>query len=177
MTGDGSLLNLPNVLTMSRFALIPVYVVVFSIGYIKIAFLIVLLAGLTDILDGYIARRSGQITQFGIMLDPLADKCMLLVVFISLLYANLIPWQAAIAIIIREIGMITWSAFSYVRDKKTVPANIMGKLTTVLYYVVMWFIIYNVKYDIYFLWFVIVVSFLTSLIYILQSRKGTFTVG
>ncbi|HEY0827955.1 MAG TPA: CDP-alcohol phosphatidyltransferase family protein, partial [Bacilli bacterium] len=48
-------MNLPNVLTLSRFALIPVYVVIFSMGYIKIAFLSVLLAGLTDILDGYIA--------------------------------------------------------------------------------------------------------------------------
>lgn len=177
MTGDRSLLNLPNVLTMSRFALIPVFIVIFSKGYIEIAFLIVLLAGLTDILDGHIARRSGQITQLGIMLDPLADKCMLLVVFISLLYVNLIPWQTAIAISIREIGMITWSAFSYVRKKKTVPANMMGKVTTVLYYVALGFIVYDVSYDIYFLWFVIAISFLTSLIYILKAKKNMFTVG
>ncbi len=161
-------MNLPNILTMCRFVLIPIYLLVFFQGYTKSAFLIVLLAGLTDILDGYLARSRGQITALGIMLDPLADKTMMIAVIISLLISQMIPWQAAAVMFIRDIGMIVGSAFFLFRGKKTVPANAMGKLTTVLYYLAILLIIYEFPFAVPYLWFVIAVSFMTSVIYIIQ---------
>jgi cardiolipin synthase len=164
-------LNIPNLLTLSRFALIPIYIIIFSYGYVVTAFIVVLLAGLTDILDGHIARTKGQITEMGTMLDPLADKSMMLVVVISLLYTGMIPWEAAAAMFIRDIGMIIGSAFFHLRGKKTVPANMMGKITTVLYYPAILFIVFQVDFAMSYLWFVILFSFVTSTIYIVQFRS------
>ncbi|WP_223192994.1 CDP-alcohol phosphatidyltransferase family protein [Paenibacillus sedimenti] len=161
-------MNIPNMLTISRFLLIPVYLMFFFNGYIKIAFLILLLAGLTDILDGYLARTRGLITQVGVMLDPLADKCMMITVILSLLISGMIPWEAAAAMFIRDLGMIIGSAFFHFRGKLTVPANVMGKLTTVLYYLAILFIVFELTFAITYLWFVIIVSFVTSIIYIIQ---------
>ncbi|MFD0696804.1 CDP-alcohol phosphatidyltransferase family protein [Paenibacillus sp. GCM10027628] len=161
-------MNIPNMLTISRFVLIPVYLMFFFNGYIKIAFLILLLAGLTDILDGYLARTRGLITQVGVMLDPLADKSMMITVVLSLLISGMIPWEAAAAMFIRDLGMIIGSAFFHFRGKLTVPANVMGKLTTVLYYLAILFIVFDLTFALTYLWFVILVSFLTSIIYIIQ---------
>ncbi|GAA3412841.1 CDP-alcohol phosphatidyltransferase family protein [Paenibacillus hodogayensis] len=159
-------MNLPNLLTLSRFGLIPIYVVFFTTNHLKTAFLIVVLAGATDVLDGYLARKRGQITQVGIMLDPLADKCMMLTVIISLLVSGMIPWLLAVAMFIRDVGMIAGSAFFHFRGKRTVPANSMGKLTTVLYYFAFLFIFFDFSFALTYLWFVVGVSFVTSVIYI-----------
>ncbi len=163
-------MNLPNLLTLCRFALIPLYIMVFSQGYLKPALMIVLLAGATDILDGYIARSRGLVTQMGAMLDPLADKSMMLAVILSLLFTEMIPWQAAAAMFIRDAGMIAGSAIFHFRGKKTVPANVLGKLTTVLYYLAILFIVYRLEFAIRYLWFVIFFSFLTSIVYIVEFR-------
>ncbi|OAS14552.1 CDP-alcohol phosphatidyltransferase family protein [Paenibacillus oryzisoli] len=161
-------MNIPNMLTISRFVLIPVYLVLFFNGYIRTSFIILLVAGLTDILDGYIARTRKMITPMGVMLDPLADKCMMIAVILSLLISEMIPWQAALAMFIRDAGMIIGSAFFHFRGKMTVPANVMGKLTTVLYYFAILFIVFEFTFGITYLWYVIGVSFLTSFIYIFQ---------
>ncbi|MCD1260869.1 CDP-alcohol phosphatidyltransferase family protein [Paenibacillus athensensis] len=155
-------------LTISRFILIPVYSVVFFYGYIKVAFLVLLLAGLTDILDGYIARRRGQVTVVGSMLDPLADKAMMIVVILSLLLSHMIPWQAAAAIFARDAGMIAGSAFFHFRGKLTVPANMLGKLTTVLFYIAILLIVFKAPLALPYLWGVIGISMIATLIYIVQ---------
>jgi cardiolipin synthase len=164
-------MNLPNVLTLCRFALIPVYWFTFSSGHMKTAFFVLLVAGLTDVLDGYIARKRKLVTQLGSMLDPLADKSMMIAVILSLVLGDMISWQAAAAMFIRDAGMIVGSAFFHLRGKKTVPANGMGKLTTVLYYIAILFVVFQMPYASHYLWFVIIVSLLTSVIYILQFRS------
>lgn len=163
-------LNLPNILTLCRFALIPVYILVFAYGHTRVAFGIVVLAGLTDILDGYLARKNGQITEMGSMLDPLADKTLMITVILTLLYRGNISWLAAGAIFFRDIGMIVSSAFFHFRGKKTVPANIMGKLTTALFYVAIMFLFFEFKYANEYLWAVIALSFVTSIVYMVQFR-------
>lgn len=160
--------NVPNMLTMCRFLLIPVYWFVFAAGYIKSAFCILLLAGLTDVLDGYIARKRGQMTSLGSMLDPLADKMMMITVIVSLVISRLISWEAAAAMFLRDAGMIVGSAFFHFRGKRTVPANVLGKLTTVLYYIAVCMLVFQMPYAQLYLWFVITVSFVASAIYIMQ---------
>lgn len=161
-------MNLPNTLTLSRFFLIPAYMYVFYLGYIKTSFIILLLAGLTDIIDGRMARSRGQVTQVGVMLDPLADKLMMITVIISFVLSGRVPWTAAAAIFFRDIGMIVCSAFFHFRGKKTVPANIMGKLTTVLFYIAILLVIFEIPLAIPYLWFVIIVSYITSILYAFQ---------
>lgn len=169
-------MNVPNILTISRFFLIPVYIAVFASGYYVWAFVVVVVAGATDVLDGYIARTRGQITPVGAMLDPLADKSMMIVVIISLVVSGLIPWYAAALVFIRDVGMIIGSAFFHFRGKRTVPANTMGKATTVLYYVAILLIVIRADlalsrtFVLGFFLLVIVFSFATSIIYIIKFK-------
>lgn len=132
------------------------------------AFLVVIAAGMTDILDGYIARQTGQVTTIGKMLDPLADKLMFITVIVSLLISGLIPWTAAVAIFLRDLGMIAGGVYVHLRGKKTVPANWMGKLTTVLLYAAIMFIFFKAAFAMPYLWAVIVFSFFTSIMYIFK---------
>jgi cardiolipin synthase len=166
----GNAVNLPNALTSVRFVLIPIYLFVFFSGHVKIAFFIMVVAGITDVLDGYLARTRGQITAIGSMLDPLADKTMMLAVILSLLFSHKIPWAAGAAIFIRDAGMIAGSAFFHFRGKKTVPANTMGKLTTILYYLAILMVVYELPYAAEYLWLVIAFSFVTSIIYIIKFK-------
>lgn len=159
-------MNIPNLLTLLRFFLLPVYLWIFAKGHLELAFFIIVLAGLTDVLDGYLARTRGQVTELGRMLDPLADKCLMIVVILSLLESHLIPWSAAGAIFLRDAGMIVGSAFFHFRGKRTVPANMMGKLTTLLYYFAILFIFFQFQFAIIYLWAIIVLSFVTLVVYI-----------
>ena len=164
-------------LTALRFLLIPVYLVVFANGHMISAFIVFTAAGLTDILDGYIARSRGMTTAAGALLDPLADKSMLIAVIVSLLAAGIIPWTAAALLFARDIGMIVGSAFFHFKGKKTVQANWMGKLTTALFYVALMFIFLELPYAIPFLWFAIAFSIATTVMYIVKfqalNRGGT----
>lgn len=164
-------LNLPNLLTSLRFVLIPVYIMVFVKGHMIPAFLIMVAAGITDVLDGYIARRSGQVTTAGMMLDPLADKLMMITVIVSLLISGHISWTAAAAMFVRDIGMIAGGLYSHFRGKRTVPANWMGKLTTVLFYAAIMLIFFEVPNAHVYLWAVIAFSFVTSIMYIVLFRS------
>jgi cardiolipin synthase len=162
-------LNLPNFLTLSRFILIPIYFFVFFYFSPKVALFVLLVSGLTDILDGYFARKRGMITQLGQILDPLADKTMMISVIVSLLLSSLIPWQAAIAVFIRDLGMIIGSIVIHIRGVKLLPANHMGKFTTILFYISIIYVILEVSsLAVIYLWIVIGISYLTAILYTIQ---------
>lgn len=135
------------------------------------AFLIVAAAGVTDVLDGYIARRSGQVTTAGMLLDPLADKLMLAAIIISLLLGGYISWAAACVMVIRDVVMIIGSTYVHFRGKRFVPANWMGKLTTVLFYTAFMFIFFGAPFAAVFLWVVITFSIVSAIMYATELRK------
>lgn len=168
--GERERVNLPNLLTTLRFLLIPVYIGIFASGHMIPAFLVVVAAGVTDVLDGYIARRYGLVTSTGEMLDPLADKLMLITVILSLLLAGHISWWAAGAMFLRDIGMIVGGLLTHFRGKKTVPANWMGKLTTVMFYAAIMFIFFELPFAHTYLWVVIAFSFVTSFVYLASYK-------
>lgn len=98
------------------------------------ALTIFILAGITDILDGYIARRYNLITNIGIVLDPLADKLMLLTAILSLYIKNHMPLIVLVIMFAKEIFMIISGIYLYFRkDNIVIPSNIFGKLATVLF--------------------------------------------
>lgn len=170
---EGCLVNVPNALTVFRIMLVPIYFYVFFSDdpySIELAFCILILAGITDIVDGYIARRYKLITDFGKMMDPFADKLMMIAVITSFLITERISLGAALIFLIRDIGMIVSSAFFHFRGKKTVPANTLGKVTTVLFYIAFTLVMFQYPYGQQVLWMVILLSFITSGIYLVKFR-------
>lgn len=125
-------MNLPNILTLVRMGMVPAVVVCFLADAPFWALALFLLAGATDVLDGYLARKNNQITSFGQVMDPLADKLMLMTTLICLCATARIPLAVPIIIAVKECTMIAVAALLY-RKHIVLPANIFGKLATVLF--------------------------------------------
>ncbi len=101
-------INLPNVLTVARILLIPVFVVLFvtpTPDRSLAAAAVFVIAALTDLLDGYLARRRGQVTKLGRLLDPIADKLLVLSALIVLVQVDRVSALVAILIIAREVAV------------------------------------------------------------------------
>ncbi|MGQ4576483.1 CDP-diacylglycerol--glycerol-3-phosphate 3-phosphatidyltransferase [Dermabacteraceae bacterium P7006] len=127
--------NLPNALTMLRIAIVPVFVVValaypLDIGGRIAATLLFMAAMATDYFDGRIARARGLITDFGKVMDPLADKAITGAALIILSVWDYIPWWITVLILVREIG-ITVMRFTILRYG-ALPANFSGKAKTMV---------------------------------------------
>jgi cardiolipin synthase len=130
-------MNIPNILTAIRLALVPVFPLVFFSkmpNAIMISSIVFVTAGLTDILDGHIARKYNMITKWGSILDPLADKLMSLTVLLSLTIKNMIPIWVILIIGIKELMMIIGGAILF-KKGTFVPAKIYGKISTTLFYI------------------------------------------
>lgn len=126
--------HIPNILTIVRFILIP-FIVYFAVKeqYI-ITTIILLISGITDILDGVIARKFHFITDFGKLMDPLADKATQVATLVVLVMQNIIPFWILVVVIIKEFIMVAGASFLY--GKETVVfSKWYGKLSTVLFYI------------------------------------------
>jgi len=127
-------LNVPNGLTVVRILLIPV-IVVALLGETEnadtIAAVVFAVAAFTDGLDGYIARSRGSITNFGKLMDPLADKLLIIAPLISLVSLERIPAWVAMVIIARELA-VTMLRIVAVERGVVIPASWLGKAKTIL---------------------------------------------
>lgn len=122
-------LNLPTVLTISRIFFIPFFIV-FAPTSPVLGTLIFSVASITDFLDGYIARKTGQITKFGIILDPIADKFLVITALIMLVEMDLLSAIVAILIIIREF-LVTGLRVVALTKSIVIAAEKGGKFKTV----------------------------------------------
>ncbi len=144
--------NLPNTLTLLRIVLVPVFVMFFylDVSWSNIAATVIFaLAGFTDWLDGYLARKLNQTSAFGAFLDPVADKFMVAVALILLVDVNPTTFPtifmslAAIIIIGREItisALREWMA--KIGDRKSTAVSILGKIKTTAQMMALGFLIY-----------------------------------
>ena len=131
--GQASNFNLPNSITFLRIVLIPVFIWMFSDPTPERAFWSVLIfsgAAMTDFLDGYLARKSGQVTNLGKLLDPVADKLLVASGLILLVQFQRISVWLAIVLIAREL-MVTGARMVAAREGLIVPAYGMGKIKVV----------------------------------------------
>lgn len=122
-------LNIPNVLTLLRMALMPVIVWCFRRGQMRVALIVYLTAMLSDVADGFIARRFGQITSLGKLLDPIADKLCLLTLLMLFVQHGQIPVWLLHIVLLKETILILGSALA-LRQGIVVSALPIGKLTT-----------------------------------------------
>ena len=126
--------NIPNILTMLRFVLIPFILYFLSIDNYILTFVFLTLSGITDVLDGFIARKFNFITDFGKLIDPLADKATQLLTLAALVLKNIIPLWILGLLVLKEFIMIVGASFLYGKEL-VVSSKWYGKLATVLIYV------------------------------------------
>ena len=129
--------NVPNVLTLIRLLLVPVYVVLFAVGEKYSALTVFLLASFTDLLDGRIARKYNLITDFGKLMDPLADKVMVVTAMFSMAIGNktipaVIPWAAVLILFVKELIMVVGSAVM-LRYQIVVYSTMVGKVAQCMF--------------------------------------------
>lgn len=121
-------LNLPTALTLSRIVLIPFFVL--SVYHHPVfGALVFAIASITDFLDGYLARRSGQITTFGIIMDPIADKFLIISALVVLVDMERLPAWIAIILIVRDFLITALRVVALSKDI-VIPAEMGGKLKT-----------------------------------------------
>jgi len=128
----GRRLSIPNLITLARILLVPVVVWAITSGAMKTAFLLFLAAGVSDAVDGFLAKRFGMQTELGAYLDPLADKAMIVSIYVALGFVNVIPRWLVILVVSRDIMIVSAVILSWVVDKP-VPLKPLrvSKLNTV----------------------------------------------
>jgi len=126
-------MNLANKITLARIFLVPIFLIFIAIKIpygIYIATFIFIIAALTDKLDGYIARSRNQITRFGKIMDPLADKLLITSALVSLVEFHMLPAWIAMIIIAREFA-ITGLRSVAAAEGNVIAASSLGKAKTV----------------------------------------------
>lgn len=126
--------HVPNILTILRFILIPVILYFIFTGQYIAAFIMLTISGFTDILDGIIARKFNCITNFGKLIDPLADKATQISILAALTFKEIIPLWMLIVVFAKEFVMISGASFLYGKEL-VVSSRWFGKLATVLFYI------------------------------------------
>jgi cardiolipin synthase (CMP-forming) len=134
-----SVLTAANQLTLLRLMLVPVFALCMLYGRPGWALVTFLVAGATDALDGLIARRTGQPTTLGAWLDPMADKLLLLTMFVMLTLpglglANRMPLWLTVLVISRDVAIVlTVAIVNLAVARRTFRPSILGKLATAIY--------------------------------------------
>lgn len=135
--------NLPNLLTLGRILMIPIFVILFAdptpVRAVAAAGIFVV-ASVTDLLDGYLARRRGQVTRLGKLLDPIADKLLVLSGLILLVQFDRVPAVIAILILAREVAVTGVRAVA-ASQGMILPAETLGKYKMVFQVIAIVFLI------------------------------------
>lgn len=139
MTLSAAQLTPANQLTILRMLLIPAFVILLLYGYVGWALVTFIVAGITDMLDGLIARLTAQKTTLGAWLDPMADKLLLMTMFIMLTLpdlgsANRLPLWFTVLVISRDVAIVaTVAVINLAVGPRTFPPSIFGKIATATY--------------------------------------------
>ena len=173
--------TVPNVLTMIRLLLVPVFVVVYfrTTAEPKYAALAVFAAAsLTDMLDGYLARKLNQITDFGKLFDPLADKLMVLTAMLCQALTGVFPWAAVIVVACKELFMVLGGLFMLSRNV-VVYSNIFGKAAQVCFIASLILSFFHVplaewgtRLDLILLWISVGLAILAMVVYTVEYLRS-----
>lgn len=172
-------MNLPNLLTLLRIVLVPIFIAFLWYNMPLFALITFTFAGLTDAIDGYLARKYSQETQLGKILDPIADKTLLVSAFIFIFNSDLavkFPFWFVLFAIARDIYILTGSFLIYlVKGKLKVNPSIFGKMTTFLQiFTVIYTLLVNIFKDLYNGVFYEAVLILTFTVMILSVLTYTY---
>ncbi len=143
--------HIPNALTIIRFLLIPFILFYIFTGNYILAFIFFTISGITDIADGCIARKYNLVSNFGKLMDPLADKLTQIATLTSLVVVDIIPLWILVIVLSKEFVMICGASFLYGKDV-VVYSKWYGKLSTVLLYVAIVFSLLTKQFELTGIW-------------------------
>jgi cardiolipin synthase (CMP-forming) len=124
--------TVPNQITLLRLGFLPFFLILISYEQYRWALLILVLSGLSDAIDGLLARKLNQRSAIGAYLDPIADKLMLSSSFVILAMEKRIPWWMTIIVLSRDVLILVVGAvIILISGYRPFPPSILGKLTTV----------------------------------------------
>ena len=126
------MLNVPNILTLIRILSIPAFLILLTSGHPGFALVVFVAGGITDALDGAIARLTDTKTELGAILDPLADKLLLLSSFCVLALMELVPNWLTVLVIFRDVFLLAGYLFLFVFTGEWIEVrpSVLGKMTT-----------------------------------------------
>lgn len=122
--------TIPNVLSMLRLVLVPFFLWAVVAGEYVTALVVLVAASLTDLLDGYLARRLDQITRLGQLLDPAADRLYIFAALVGLAANSLVPWWIVIVIVARDVFLLILGVVLANRGYGPLPVHQLGKVAT-----------------------------------------------
>ena len=149
----GTPLNLPNLITIARILLVPVVVWAIASREMQVAFLLFLIAGVSDAVDGFLAKRLGMTSELGAHLDPLADKVLIVSIYIALGITEAVPRWIVILVVSRDLMivggvMLAWFLGKPVRVKPV----LVSKLNTVAQIVFACLVLGELSFQLEFEW-------------------------
>ncbi|NLJ80813.1 MAG: CDP-diacylglycerol--glycerol-3-phosphate 3-phosphatidyltransferase [Firmicutes bacterium] len=165
-------MNLPNLLTLLRILLIPVFtfaVLQNSFSGNRWAAAIFILAALTDILDGYLARRRQEVTRLGQLIDPIADKLLITAALLSLVQLGMVSTWIALIIIGREFAVSGLRVLA-ASAGKVVPASNWGKVKTATQVVAVVAHILGISWAAVLIWLAVIVTVFSGVDYFLKAQ-------
>jgi cardiolipin synthase (CMP-forming) len=125
-------LSIPNLITLARILLVPVIIWAITSNQMQVAFWLFVIAGLSDLVDGFLAKRFGMATALGAYLDPLADKAMIVSIYVALGIAEAIPRWLVILVVSRDIMIVAAVILSWLVGKPMALKPLtVSKLNTV----------------------------------------------
>lgn len=125
------ILTIPNALSFVRLLLVPVFLwLVLGPEHDVLALVVLMVSGITDYLDGKLARRLNQTSKIGAILDPVADRFFILAVVIGLGYRDIIPWWLAVILPLRDVFLFSLVPFLRTRGYSSLPVHFLGKAAT-----------------------------------------------
>ena len=128
---DDRIFTIPNALSFLRLLLVPVFLwLVLGPEHDEIALAVLMVSGITDYLDGKLARKFNQASKIGAILDPVADRFYILAVVIGLGFRDIIPWWLAIILPLRDVFLFSLVPFLRTRGYSSLPVHFLGKAAT-----------------------------------------------
>ena len=173
-------MNLPNKLTTMRMALVPVFIVLYLMDYHYTAAAVFIAASLTDFLDGHLARKHNLVTNFGKIMDPLADKLLVMSALICLAQIGDVPGWMVIIILGREF-IITGMRQVAAAQGIVIAAGTTGKIKTITQMIAIPLLLlnnwpfslfsFNLPMDTIFLWIALVMTVVSGTEYIVKNKQ------
>jgi len=142
-----SVINIPNTLTVTRIVIIPGFVTAIIYGKNRLALYLFILASITDLLDGLLARLTNQKTELGTFLDPLADKILLVTSFILFSVYGWIPKWLTITVISRDlVVVIGWLLLTLMYNKSKVEPVLLGKAAIAAQLILLAYVLLSISF-------------------------------